>query len=488
MTTNDNSIPDRSSPGSKRTAPPVAHQGRGDKCATDEGNKALRARNSTVIGTWNVKTLRAAGKAEELAHEMKRYEWHVIGLCEVRWKNMGEALTQDGHKIYYSGKEDKHEHGVGFLVNKNIGNSVMSCQPISSRIICMRLKATPFNITIIQAYAPTTEYSDEAVEDFYDQLQEILEKVQKKHFLIVQGDWNAKIGSDAHKDWVGVCGAHANAQTNDRGLRLLEFASSNGLFVTNTFGPHKNSRRWTWHSPNGEHHNQIDYILVKRRFRSSVNINKTRSFPGADIGSDHELVMMNFNVRLKKLKKNESVRIKFDLEKLKDPEVVEIFQASIGGRFAPLLMIEQDIQDLTEKFNSAVVDTAKEVLGKHRQIKKPWVSDDILKKCDKRRELKKTKKESEEKEEAYRQLNKDIRNDMKGAKEEWIKDKCVDIESNLAKNNSKKAYQLVKDLTSSKQRGSNVIQDKKGECLTEEKDVLKAIQYHTGLATALLAV
>ena len=104
-----------------------------------------------------------------------------------------------------------------------------------------------------------------------------------------------------------------------------------------------------------------------------MNINKTRSFPGADMGSDHELVMMNFNVRLKKLKKNESVRIKFDLDKLKDPEVVKIFQASIGGRFAPLMMIEQDIQDLTEKFNSAVVDTAKEVLGKHRQIKQPWV-------------------------------------------------------------------------------------------------------------------
>ena len=86
---------------------------------------------------------------------------------------------------------------------------------------------------------------------------------------------------------------------------------------------------------------------------------------------------------------------------------------------------------------------------------------------------KRQKKESEEKEEAYRQLNKDIRNDMKGAKEKWIQDKCADIETNLAKNNSKKAYQLVKDLTSSKQRGSNVIQDKRGECLTEEKDVLK---------------
>ena len=60
-----------------------------------------------------MRTLRATGKVEELAHEMTRYEWHVIGLCEVRWKNMGETTTHEGHKIYYSGKDDKHEHGVG---------------------------------------------------------------------------------------------------------------------------------------------------------------------------------------------------------------------------------------------------------------------------------------------------------------------------------------------------------------------------------------
>ena len=83
-------------------------------------------------------------------------------------------------------------------------------------------------------------------------------------------------------------------ETNERGLRLLEFATFNNLVLTNTLGPHKPSRRWTWHSPDGKHHNQIDYILVKKRFRSGVNIHRTRSFPGADIGSDHDLVMMTF--------------------------------------------------------------------------------------------------------------------------------------------------------------------------------------------------
>ena len=80
--------------------------------------------------------------------------------------------------------------------------------------------------------------------------------------------------------------------------RLLEFATFNDLVLANTFGHHKASRRWTWHSPNRQHHNQIDYILVRKRFRSGVNIARTRSFPGADIGSDHDLLMITFRLRL----------------------------------------------------------------------------------------------------------------------------------------------------------------------------------------------
>ena len=71
--------------------------------------------------------------------------------------------------------------------------------------------------------------------------------------------------------------------------------------------------------------------LVKKRFRSGVNIHRTRSFPGADIGSDHELVMMTFRVRLKKARKPNQQRLRFDLEKLRDPDVACTFQATIGG-------------------------------------------------------------------------------------------------------------------------------------------------------------
>ena len=140
-------------------------------------------------------------------------------------------------------------------------------------------------------------------------------------------------------------------------IRLLEFAIFNDLVLANTFGHHKASRRWTWHSPNGQHHNQIDYILVRKNFRSGMNIARTRSFPGTDIGSDHDLLMMTFRLRLKKISKPKHTKLKFDLEKLKDPNVLESFQAMIGGRFAPLSIMsnkDTDIDSMITTFNTAV--------------------------------------------------------------------------------------------------------------------------------------
>ena len=73
----------------------------------------------------------------------------------MRWKNFGETKTKEGHKVFFSGEEDKDEYGVGFLAHKDIVNTVMECRPVSSRLITIHLRAVPFNITIVQAYAQT---------------------------------------------------------------------------------------------------------------------------------------------------------------------------------------------------------------------------------------------------------------------------------------------------------------------------------------------
>ena len=123
--------------------------------------------------------------------------------------------------------------------------------------------------------------------------------MKKKDMLIVQGDWNAKIGKDSINDWSDYCGTACNTATNDRGLRLSNY---NDLIVANTLGKHKQSRISKGHSPNGKIHNQIDYILIKIRFIPGINVAKTRIYivyNKADIGSDHDLVMMSFKQKLK---------------------------------------------------------------------------------------------------------------------------------------------------------------------------------------------
>ena len=145
------------------------------------------------------------------------------------------------------------------------------------------------------------------------------------------------------------------------------------LVLTNTFCHHKTSRKWTWHSPKGKHHSQIDYILVRKRFRSRVNIARTRSFLGADFGSDHDLLMMTFHLRLKRNSKRKHARLKFDLEKLNVPNVLKTFQAMICGKFASLTIMSNEdagMDSMITFSNTAVTVKASEVFGRHRQKEK----------------------------------------------------------------------------------------------------------------------
>ena len=129
---------------------------------------------------------------------------------------------------------------------------------------------------------------------------------------------------------------------------------------------------------------------------------------------------------------------------------------------------------MTDTFNTAVTDTANEILGKYCPIKKPRVTTDILDLCAKRRKLR-NKKNNKDKDGMgqYRAANKEIKKGIKKAKENWIGELCQNIDDRLEKNNSKKAYKLVQDLTGTKQEKTTTVQDKGGTCLTENEDILK---------------
>lgn len=476
-------MPDRSGPGLTTTAHLTGKlQGGGDKSATG-ANLAFRLPSEGAnIGTWNVRTLYQCGKVTELTHELKRYRWDIIGLAEVRWTGFGEVTTDEGHKIWYSGDSTKHQHGVAFIVSKEAVKTVISCTPISCRLISIRISAKPHNITAIQVYAPTTDHDDDEVEAFYDQLDNIIAKVPKKDILIVMGDWNAKIGPDAYQHWAGTVGKFGHGETNDRGFRLLEFAQSHRLTIANTLHPHKKSRTTTWHSPNGLVHNQIDYILMPQRYKSSINKAKTRAFPGADVGSDHDLVLTRLKLKLKIKRSQKSPRIRFDLEKLKDPKIAEVFQAQVGGKFAALSTADSDVDTLAGNIKEVLLNTADEVIGRPRRKKQPWITSEILDLCDERRTLKQAKKSSPEAASSYKMTNSLIRNKMTEAKENWIEGQCRNIEEGIKRGSSKQAYDTLRTLTKTQQPKASVIEDSNGNLLTESPAVLaRWTEYCNGL-------
>ena len=133
---------------------------------------------------------------------------------------------------------------------------------------------------------------------------------------------------------------------------------------------------------------------------------------------------------------------------------------------------DTDIDSMITTFNIAVTETASEILVRRTSSEeKPWTTAEILDLCDKRRELRK-KRFKPVGAEKYKEVNNNIKRCMKMAKENWIGEQCSEIEENLRKNNSKRAYQLVKNLTTVKQGKITTVQDRSGICLTEELQIL----------------
>ena len=266
-----------------------------------------------------------------------------------------------------------------FPLNKNIRHSVLGWFPVFSRLISICLWATPFNITVVQAYVQTTDNSDDKLEEFYTQHQSIINSINKRDVLIVQGDWNAKVGVEALKDWKNFYKTSGNAVTNEWELCLLEFVSDNDMILANTLGTHKASWCWTWHVPNRANLSQMDYILVQNWFWSGINRAKTRTFPGADVGSDYNMVILNFKVRLKKIRKPKNTRLRLNLDRLEDPSISKACQTTDGRKFTTSLWLDDDAEAMTKSFNAVMIDAANDLIGKCCEKSQFWVTDEILK-------------------------------------------------------------------------------------------------------------
>ena len=157
-----------------------------DVDVTGDRNKVRCCKEQYCIGTWNVRSTNQ-GKLEVVKQEMARVNVNILGISELKWTGMGE-FNSDDHYIYYCGQESLRRYGVAIMVNKRVRNAVLECNLKHDRMISVRLQGKPFNITVIQVYAPTSNAEETEVEQFYEDLQDLLELTPEKDVLFILGD------------------------------------------------------------------------------------------------------------------------------------------------------------------------------------------------------------------------------------------------------------------------------------------------------------
>ena len=156
---------------------------------------------------------------------MARVNIDILGISELKWTRMGECNSND-HYIYYCGQESLRRNGVAIMGNKRVWNAVLECNLKNNRKISVHFRGKPFNITVIEVCAPTSNADEAGVGWFYEDLQDLLELTPKKDVLFIIEDWNAKVGS---QEIPGVTGKFGLGVQNKAGQRLMEFCQETAL-------------------------------------------------------------------------------------------------------------------------------------------------------------------------------------------------------------------------------------------------------------------
>ena len=208
---------------SSRTSP-------GGRLSTQQGTfdrhpvTACNTRGKMKIATWNVRTMHQEGKLENIVLETKRMGIDIMGLAEVRWLQSGKVVCND-HTLIYSGHKKYHKHGVGLLLSKVVSKSVLGYCALSDRILLVRIHGKPFNLSIIQVYAPTSASSEEEIEDFYSDLEDAHKKCGNQDIVIVMGDLNAKVGGE-QDPLQEIVRKHGLGERNDRGDLWVDWCAT----------------------------------------------------------------------------------------------------------------------------------------------------------------------------------------------------------------------------------------------------------------------
>ena len=342
------------------------------------------ARKSLRIGSWNVRTLYEAGKCKQALSEMHRNKLDILGISESHWTQFGQKRFQTGEEILFSGKDQgPHREGIALILRKTAKKTLRGWEAQGSRIIMASLSTTNkrINMNIVQIYAPTND--EEEKKDNYNKLQAVIEGLPNKDLNIIMGDANAKVGED-NTGYEETMGKHGVGQMIENGERFANICSFNRLVIGGTIFPHKKIHKATWVSPDQRTENQIDHFSISRKFRRLLE--DKRVLRGADIGSDHHLLLAILKLRLKIFYKNDGYRRpKYQVSLLQGGlNKKEEFKLSLKNKFQALEVNSRDVEDHWKHVKETIA-TCKEVLGDKERKHKEWINKESFDKILTRR-------------------------------------------------------------------------------------------------------
>ncbi|VDO88339.1 unnamed protein product [Schistosoma margrebowiei] len=279
--------------------------------------------------------------------------------------------------MLYSGYEEEnapHTQRVALMLSKQAQNALIGWESHGPRIVkaSFKTKKEGISTNIIQCYTPTNDYNEDAIDQFYNRLQSIVEKCPTKELTILMGDFSAKVGTDS-TGYEDIMGRHGLGERNENGERFANLCAFNKLVIGGTIFPHKRIHKTTWTSPDHTTQNQIDHICINKMFRRTIedDTNKLNKF---------KIVLSNK------------------------------FQA-----FHDLLNEEgSTVASNWKGIKEAITSTCHEVLGHKKHHHKEWITVDTLDKIQERRNKKaaintsRTRAEKFKAQAEYTEVNKQV--------------------------------------------------------------------------------
>ena len=450
--------------------------------------KILCPKHVRRFGTWNVRTLNGSGKIEQLANEMKRYRVDILGITETHLPHDEDWIVESnsGYSVIISGRQDgRHEEGVGLALTPHARSALRHYQAISSRLLTAEFMSHSGPLMVIVAYAPTNQDSTEVKDQFYHQLDCVMHTTNGSGMVVVLGDFNATIGEEV----LGVTGPHALGQhTSDNGERLLSFATTHGLCITNTMFQHKRIHQASWYPPNAKAQPSLkDYILVRQRMRSFML--DTRVYRGADIDSDHRLVVTSIVLKLNRHKKK-TMKSEFDVGLLAHDDVQSAFMESIQDRFNRRCM-NVEVNGRYSEMKEAILEAAEEHLKCGRKIQKSWLSDATLKIIEEKRMAFIRWQEDRtdpQRTETYKALRKQVRRAVTRDKEKWLDGIMNEMEEDMKRHRQGDFYKKMRRLNARQPSVTNILSEN-GELLqTNEEKMARWKRHFAGILNVEHAV